>query len=356
MTSLRHGCPAALAALASVVALTACDDSSGPPPATPYRSYTAAQQGGQPQPGQAVAPQAQAANAGPGPIGALAVGNNVQQSTMTTTSTTPLLGPLMGTQMWQQETSAVLNEQRSNLSPENQARVKDIPFVVDNKPNEINAYAGCDTKGQPFIVGTQGILEAIDAISQTVATDDLYGTQTYAAYTAQVMPGLAHDKNARAALPLNIIPLQYLAQPARISHAHELFDEIVAFTFGHEMAHHYLGHTGCAHGQPIPLMNAGALNGLLTVAPAFTQPLELAADNQGTLNTLDSGRARASRGQYRWTERGASLLLDFFGKLERSSGLATLNPVTYVQTHPPAQQRIFWVQTAANTWRLTHPG
>ena len=355
MTSVR--CAFSLGSLAAlplacVVALTACDDSAGPPPATPYTSYAAA-----PAPPPAGQAQASAPNGPttPGPIGALAVGTNVQGAT-SMTSTTPLLGPLLGTQMWQQEVSAVLEEQRSNLSPDNAARVKGIPFVVENKPNEINAYAGCDKNGSPFIVGTEGILEAIDAISQTVATDDLYGTQTYAAYTAQVMPGLAHDKNARAALPLNIIPLQYLAQPARISHAHELYDEIAAFTFGHEMAHHYLGHTGCAHGQPVPLMNASVLNGVIGVAPVFTQPFELAADNQGTLNTLDSGRARASRGQYRWTERGASLLLDFFGKLEKSAGLATLNPVTYVQTHPPAAQRIFWVQTAANTWRLTHPG
>ena len=347
-SSSRRVCLTVVGALASVVALTACDDSSGPPPASPYTSYTAQQ-----TPANGAAPSA--APAGPGPIAALAVGANVQ-STMTTTSTTPLLGPLLGTPMWQQEIRAVLDEQRSNLSADNQARVKDIPFVVDNKPNEINAYAGCDKNGSPFIVATEGILEAIDAISQTVATDDLYGTQTYAAYTAQVMPGLAHDKNARAALPLNIIPLQYLAQPARVSHAHELYDEIAAFTFGHEMAHHYLGHTGCAHGQPVLLQNAPLLNGVLTVAPIFTQLLEQAADNSGTLNTLDSGRARAGRGQYRWTERGGMLLLDFFGKLEHAAGLATLNPVSYVQTHPPAATRIFWVQTAANAWRLTHPG
>jgi hypothetical protein len=336
MTSALR-CTASLAAVTcAVLALTACDDSVGPPPAAPVASYTA-------PPAQAAAPVT------PGPIAALAVGNG-------TPMTTPTLGPLLGTQMWQQEISAVLDEQRSNLSPDNAARVKGIPFVVDNKPNEINAYAGCDKNGSPFIVGTEGILEAIDAISQTVATDDLYGTQTYAAYSAQVIPSLAHDKNARAALPLGLIPLQYLAQPARISHAHELYDEIAAFTFGHEMAHHYLGHTGCAHGQPVPLMNATVINGVIGAVPSFTQPFELAADNQGVINTLDSGRARAARGQYRWTERGASLLLDFFGKLEKAAGLATLNPVTYVQTHPPAAQRIFWVQTAANTWRLTHPG
>ena len=59
-------------------------------------------------------------------------------------------------------------------------------------------------------------------------------------------------------------------------------DDIIAFTFGHELAHHYLGHTGCANGQP---MGAGPdptkLGRLLSVLPAVNQLGEAASDSAG---------------------------------------------------------------------------
>jgi hypothetical protein len=271
-------------------------------------------------------------------------------------SNRPLLFPLIGPQAWQAEVRLVIQEIVSNLSPENAAKVHTIPLVVDPNQGDVNAFAGCDDQGSPFIAATEGLLEAIDAISQTQANDDLYGTHTYDQYTGIVLPRLAQGKGSSAALPLGILPLTTALNPTRLSHAHELFDEIVAFTFGHELSHHYLGHTGCANGQtaaggPNPAM----LGVMLThVLPGLNQPNEIAADSAGCLNTLDSGRAR--RPKYVWTERGGLTLLDFFARLERASGLSPLNPVGFLLSHPNPAIRIPIVKAVAQTWRFQHPG
>jgi hypothetical protein len=269
-----------------------------------------------------------------------------------------LLPPLIGPQAWQQEVRLVIQELESSLSPEYAARVKSIPLVIDPNQGDVNAFAGCDDQGNPFIAATEGLLEAIDAISQTQANDDLFGTRTYEQYASVVMPRLAQGKGQSAALPLGILPITTALDMRRLSHAHELFDEIAAFTFGHEISHHYLHHTGCANGQA----QAGGVNlgqlgqGFLRVAPVFNQPLETAADTAGCINTLDTGNARRARGLYVWTERGGLSLLDFFSRLERASGLSPLNPMGYVLSHPSPTLRIPWVKTVAQGWRLQHPG
>jgi hypothetical protein len=267
-----------------------------------------------------------------------------------------LLPPLLGALSWQTEVRAVLNELVANLSPDKQARVQGIPLVFDNNPNTINAFAGCDEKGAPFIAGTEGLLEAIDAISQTVANDDLYGTHTYDQYTSTVMPRLVQSSTASPALPFGIIPFTTALDPRRLSHAHELFDNIVAFTFGHELSHHYLGHTGCANGQAGATgLSAAALGQLVTrVIPGLNQPNEVAADAAGLINVLDTGRAR--RPAFEWNERGGLLLLDFFSRLESTAGISALNPIGFLQTHPHPSLRIPVVRGVAQGWHQTHPG
>jgi len=270
----------------------------------------------------------------------------------------PLLAPLVGVAAQQQEVRNVIAELVSALSPQNQALVRGIPLVFDPTV-EVNAFAGCDEQGAPFLAATAGILEAVDAIAQTKATDELFGTQTYEQYTAAVLPQMVKSANARAALPAGIIPANLGPDPRRWSRAHELFDEIVAFTFGHELAHHYLGHTGCAKGQP---MSSGPdparLGRLLSVVPLFNQAGEAASDSAGCMNALDAGRAR--RPQYEWSESGGVLLLDYFARIERAGGgggpLSLLNPVQFLRTHPNPLARIPIVQTVARTWHMQHPG
>jgi hypothetical protein len=256
--------------------------------------------------------------------------------------------------MWQAEARAVAKELVSNLSPQNQALVASIPLVFD-PTTDINAFAGCDDGGAPFVAGTEGLLEAIDAISQTKAADELFGTRTYDAYTSAVAPLLVSTKGGSPMLPAGVIsPVQW-ADLRRISRAHEMFDEIVGFTFGHELSHHYLGHTGCAHGQPQGVPPAVSdLNRLVSSAiPLFNQPNEIAADSNGCINLLDTGRARASQA-YRWNEEGSLWLLDFFARLDRAAGA---NPLLgFLRTHPNPGLRIPIVQGVSATWHLQHPG
>jgi hypothetical protein len=266
-----------------------------------------------------------------------------------------LLPPLVGPVAWQSEVRSVLTELIASLSPDKQAKVRGIPLVFD-PTNEVNAFAGCDDNGSPFLAGTEGLLEAVDAISQTLACDELFGTQTYQAYLNQTLPKLVSERPGSAALPANVIPPQFFVDPRRISHAHELFDDIVAFTFGHELSHHYLGHTGCANGQASSGPDPSALGRLVVrVAPGLNQFNEAAADSSGTLNALDAGRARRPR--YRWSEKGGLLLLGFFSSLERAAGVNPFNPVVAVlRTHPNPSIRIPLVQATARTWYLQHPG
>jgi hypothetical protein len=262
-----------------------------------------------------------------------------------------LIGPLA----WQGEAQAVVKELVSHLAPQTQAAAAKVPLVFDPNPNEINAFAGCDDSGAPFVAATEGLMEAIDAISQTKATDELYAMRTYDSYANLVAPRLVSADGGSAVLPLGVVPPQVWPDPRRISRAHEIFDEIVAFTFGHELSHHYLGHTGCLNGPAggggPPIVQLGRL--LSQLAPTFNQPNEIAADSSGCMNVLDTGRARALQA-FRWTEEGGLWLLDFFARLDRASGA---NPLLgFLRTHPNPGVRIPIVQAVAGTWRLQHPG
>jgi hypothetical protein len=296
---------------------------------------------GQPAPyGQP--PYAPAPAPGPAPSPAPAPGPN-----------RPLLPGLVGAAMWQAETRAVLQELEANLSPDKQQLIAGVPLEFDPDPTQVNAFAGCDDSGAPFIAGTEGLLEAIDGIAQTKATDELFGTRTYDAYSAAVTPSLVSPQGGSAMLPGGIIPPQLWPDPRRISRAHEMFDELVGFTFGHELSHHYLGHTGCAHGQPAgvppPVSDLGRM--LSNAVPLFNQPNEIAADSAGCINVLDTGLARSTRA-YRWTEEGGLWLLDFFARME---GAAGSNPLMgFLRTHPNPGLRIPIVQGVAATWHLQH--
>lgn len=269
----------------------------------------------------------------------------------------PLLAPLIGQAAQEAEVRQLLVELINSLPAQSKPLVQGIPLSVDPTP-EVNAYAGCDDNGNPFMAATAGILEAADAIAQTKATDELFGTKTYDQYCAQVLPQIVASQTARSTLPAGIIPQQYGGDPRRWSRAHEIFDDVLAFTFGHELAHHYLGHTGCAHGQPLgappTLMNAGRLASRI---PFINQFNESAADSSGMIDVLDAGRAR--RPQYEWSEYGAVTLLDYFARLEKAAGVggpfSVLNPLAVLQDHPNPLIRIPIVQTIAQNWHRQHP-
>jgi len=249
----------------------------------------------------------------------------------------------------QAELRSVLSELIAALPSDRQAKVRGIPVVFD--PSfEVNAFAGCDERGTPFMAATEGILEAIDAIAQTRATDELFGTTTYDAYCNQVIPQLVRSESARATLPQGIIPAQYGGDARRWSRAHEIFDDVLAFTFGHELAHHYLGHTGCAQGQPMGSGPSPALLGRLVtrVLPGLNQANEVASDTEGTVNTLTAGRLR--RPQFSFSEQGGLMLFDYFSRMDRAAGGNPLNPVGFLRTHPNPAFRGPIVQAVAQNW------
>jgi hypothetical protein len=268
----------------------------------------------------------------------------------TSLSPGPILAPLT-TSMMHSEVRTVIDELIGHLPTTQASRVRGIPLKLDPGPNEINAYAGCDAQGKPFLAGTEGLLQAIFAIAETKACDEINGARSYDTYMAAVLPILTAQTPGSPQLPANVLPAQCVIDPRVLSHARELFDEIAAFTFGHEVAHHYLGHTGCA------INDSPFTQGLATVehlsqalVPAFNQPNELAADTAGLYDVMDTGRAR--RPHYEYTEKGGMMLLEFFAKLEgQNSNLA----IAFSRTHPSSAMREGWVRTAAATWRLLHP-
>jgi hypothetical protein len=262
----------------------------------------------------------------------------------------PLLAPLVGAPAMQAEVKSILDELIRNLRPEYAPKVQGIPLQFEATA-EVNAYAGCDEQGRSYMAGTTGLLDAVDAMAQTTATDELFGTRTYEAYMAAVVPKMLSKTPESPALPFGTVPPQYLLDPRRLSRAHEIFDEVIAFTFGHELSHHYLGHTGCANGDrkaPATLEDVAKLlaRGASRV-PLFNQPNEVAADNWGVIDVLDSGRTRQP--QYRWTEKGGLLLLDFFARLEQAAGMNNLL-VAFLISHPNSRLRMGVVQSTAQTW------
>ncbi len=315
---------------------------AAPYPAAPYAPPAATGAWTYPPPAAPAAP-----NASPYPAPA-------PTAPVSPSANRPLLGPLLGSPAWQAEVRAVAKELVANLSAEYRPRVANVPIVFDPNPNDVNAFASCDSNGAPFVAATEGLLDAVDAISQTRATDELFGTQTYQTYANLVAPAIVSKGGGSALLPAGVIPAAYWMDPRRLSRAHEIFDETVAFTFGHELSHHYLGHTGCAMQQAGLLPQALAqLGQLLTSGPAtFNQPNEMLADNYGCRNTLDTGLARSGVA-YRWTEGGGLWLLDFFEHLSRAAGASPL--VSILLSHPDPALRIPLVQAAASSWHLQHP-
>lgn len=243
----------------------------------------------------------------------------------------------------------VLNELVTALPPAAQAKVQGIPFVTDPAEGEVNAYAACDEQRMPSMAMTDGILQIEAYIAQMRATDEIFGTQKLDAYLNYVVQNQKPKQPIVAPPPGMIDPAQH-TDYRKVVRQHQLLEEQMAFVLGHELAHHYLGHTGCANGR------SGArkadwtdiLRKAQRVVPIVNQPNELAADIAGVNNLLTAGSRRQG---YHWTEAGAILTLDFFARLDKpapgSLALAVLS------SHPNPAHRIPGVQNSAAEWRRT---
>jgi len=251
------------------------------------------------------------------------------------TTATDLLPPVLGMPAMEDETKRVVAELIEHLPADQASRVRGMPLAFEHT-DEINAFAGCDEKG-PFVEGTTGLLDVANGLAQTLAADQLFGLQTHEAYAKQVVDKVMEDK-PNLYYDLSNLPPETALDKKRLSRAHEIFDDIVAFTFGHELAHHYLGHTPCAAKTDME-RNLARLGDIATsFIPVLNQPAEVAADQAGILNVLVTGRARAT---HPLDEGGARMLLTFFDRLEQAAGQGNRSLLkTFLMTHPPSLLRL----------------
>jgi hypothetical protein len=249
-----------------------------------------------------------------------------------------------------QEARAIYNELVAALPERDRQQVQAIPFSVLENPVEVNAMAGC-SRGSPFVGITAALLIIEGATAETRAYDELASTNRHNDYLTDV----ARLVRARGALS-PLLP-GYLAgpmalDPRKLARQRFLFDEQVAFVLGHELAHHYRGHTGCANGGGGGGGGQPGVEDLVRVlshaAPPFNQPLEAEADMYGVYTVMDAGRARQGG---TWTEEGATMTLEFFDRLT-GMGVEQV-ALAFLRTHPlPAIRRPI-VQMAAQQWRTS---
>ncbi len=327
---------------------------AAPPEAPPQGGYAPGQLGPQPQayPQQPYAPGAYTPPAGlPGPQGYPPAQPPPQYPAAPPPAAVndPIndvdLGYLRETARW------VLGELVASLPQASQAKVAGIPFVADAKVGDVNAYASCDDSHMPRMSVTDGLLTIEAYIAQLRATDELYGTHKLDAYLDVVATSL----KPRQPIPMPpaglVDPAQHL-DARKVVRQHQLMEEQLAFVLGHELGHHYLGHTGCANGKSgdhvptiLDVFEQGVRVGTKLV-PMSNHLVELDADNAGVDDLLVTG---ARRPGYHWNEEGALLTLGFFESLHKRNPESVLASV--FNDHPQPAYRLRLVQQEANRFR-----
>jgi hypothetical protein len=248
----------------------------------------------------------------------------------------------------QMEARVVLSELVASLTPDHRVRVQDIPLQYTANLAEVNAAAGCTRAGRSLMAVTGGMLALVSASSEAKATDELAGTQILTGYYDQTVQAVRRNQPVMP-LPPGAVPPQFALDPRKLARQRFLFDEQIGFILGHELGHHYRGHTGCAGGGNATGQEAQAEEAVRMVSntlPLFNQPVELEADAWGVVDVLDAGARRVGG---RWTEEGALLSMDFFQRLEGERGMSPL--LLFVRTHPPTVFRRPIIQMWADKWR-----
>jgi hypothetical protein len=246
-----------------------------------------------------------------------------------------------------QRANTILVELRASLPQAQAAAVASTPLIVDDTPGEVNAFAAC-TKQGPVMAVSDGLLEISAQMARAKATDELFGTSKLGEYIKLVSRHQQAQQPIVRPAPGFFDPNQD-ADGRKVARQHDLFDEQVAFILGHELAHHYLHHTGCAGAKPAFVTPADIGRLLSNAVPVFNQPNELASDTHGVTNLLQAGKVRAG---HRWNEEGAMMVLNFFISLMQMDPADRLL-FAFQGSHPPPELRIPVVQQASNQWRTT---
>jgi hypothetical protein len=240
----------------------------------------------------------------------------------------------------------VMRELVGALPDKERTLMASVPLVTEDEPGFVNAYASCKRRVAKMAI-TDELLRIQAQLARSRATDEIFGTTKLDEY----LRFLTDNVQPEAAVPQPPAGFYDDAQDTearKVARQHQLFEEELAFVMAHEIAHHYLGHTGCV-GTPHPLITLGSI--LSGELPIFNQPFELAADANGTQNLLNAG---AKRSDYKWTEGGGMICLKFFAALEQITPADSIF-YTIVMSHPPSSVRMPVVTQAANDWRAAQP-
>jgi hypothetical protein len=245
------------------------------------------------------------------------------------------------------EATMILNDLVQALPPASRERVLGIPLVFDETVGEVNAFAACDS-GRSLMAISDGLLEIGGWLAQAQAHDSVFGTRKADEYIAFVARYQKPDQPI-VRPPADFFPNGQQHDARKVGLQHQVFDELVAFVLGHELAHHHLGHLPCT-GKQGPLGSGEVARVLSNAVPLLNQPNELSADWEGTKNVLGAGSRRPA-GQAHWTENGGLLMMRFFSGIEGQSPLDVV--FAFERSHPPPGLRIPFIQQSAYYWRTT---
>jgi hypothetical protein len=245
------------------------------------------------------------------------------------------------------EAARIFDKMKAGLSATNRAKVDSVPLKFNPVRDDVNAFAGCDDGGT-YVVVTEGMYDIIDLIAQAKATDETFSTSYYADYIKMLA---SQQAGAAKVLPLppGALDVTKSLNPNKLKRQYQLFEEITSFVLGHELGHHYEGHlsTSCSGTK------AGDFNAFLSkYVPMANQPFEIDADRVGTNNVLDAGQ---NESDYKWSEKGSLLLVDFFLQLRDTAGPGAV-VFGFMSTHPAPEVRNKTITATAGVWRLLHPG
>lgn len=300
-----------------------------PPPAQPPVARPAPVPTYTPQPAPAPAPPPATSSLPPPTIGSFDVSGSIPSDYM------------------RREPASIVAEITTNLAASDRAKVQGVPVQIVDDPKDVNAFATCDHAGGAFVAVTAPLLLIMARTSEARAFDETFGSSK----SNDLANGFAQQVRAQSAITgpaAGFLPLPQALDPRKLARQNQLFDEQLAFVLGHELAHHYRGHTGCTNGaaqsNTITAQDIG--RALSSTVPLFNQPNEIQADVEGTWSLLDRGSHRPGA---KWTEEGALMTLDFFSRLQ-TLGVDTIL-LGFLMTHPAPQIRVPIVQNAAQQWR-----
>lgn len=247
----------------------------------------------------------------------------------------------------EQEAQSIHQALVAALDAHENEQVRSIPFEVVAEAREPNAAAACTRATRsPLMMITSAMLVLAAGISEAKAYDEVAGTQTYEQYVTAVVQQVRSEQPVRGVdAALHVAP--NATDPHKLARQRHLYDEQIAFIVGHELAHHYRGHTDCVEGRTQAEIERDELAAVLAhTVPPFSQPREIEADMWGVVNVLEAGRNRQGGV---WNQEGGLINLDFFRRLSDEGGAELV--LAFLSTHPPSLVRMPIVRSTAQQWQ-----